>query len=62
MARRKLTAFGIEVKKRLLDLGLSQAAFCRQHGIPENRFSEALSSPNPNGKYRRQIARLLRLD
>lgn len=59
MARKKLTPFGIEVKKRLLDLGVSQSSFCREHGIPENRFSETLSNSNPNGKYRRKISRIL---
>lgn len=59
MIRRKLSPFGVAVKKRLLDLGITQSAFCRQHGIPENRFSESLSSKSPINKYRDKIARIL---
>lgn len=59
MIRRKLSPFGVEVKKRLLDLGITQSAFCRQHGIPENRFSECLSSTSPNNKHRERVARIL---
>lgn len=54
---KQLTPFGVEVKKKLLDIGMTQKEFCQMHGIPESRFSEILYGARPGTKYR-EIARL----
>ncbi len=59
MAKQRLTLFGIEVKKKLLDMNVTQAEFCRKHGIPNNRFSEILTGSRQNFKYREQIKEIL---
>ncbi|GAB6173308.1 MAG: Rha family transcriptional regulator [Desulfitobacteriaceae bacterium] len=51
----RLTPFGVEVKKRLLDLGLTQKEFCEQNNIPTNRFSEILYGKRAANDYRREI-------
>ena len=57
--RRQLTPFGLRVKKRLLDLGITQKEFCREHQIPESRFSEMLSGKKTGLRYQRRVAQLL---
>lgn len=58
---KQLTPFGVEVKKRLLEMRLTQREFCREHHIPENRFSEILYSTRPGEGYRAKIAKLLNI-
>ena len=59
MKSKELTPFGIEVKKRLLELKMSQKEFCKKYDIPENRFSEILHGTVPGKKYREKIANIL---
>ncbi|WP_027363996.1 hypothetical protein [Desulfotruncus alcoholivorax] len=59
MKPKELTLFGIEVKKRLLELRMSQKDFCKKHKIPENRFSEIMYGTIPGKKYRDKIAKVL---
>ncbi|MCD5407116.1 MAG: Rha family transcriptional regulator [Desulfotomaculum sp.] len=61
MKSRKLTTFGIEVKKKLLDLGLTQKEFCQQHHIPDPRLSEVLHDARLAKRYRVKIARILNI-
>ncbi len=61
MEKRTLTPFGLEVKKRLLEMGLTQKEFCRRHGIPATRFSEILYGATPGRKYVQKIAQVLNL-
>lgn len=56
---KQLTPFGLEVKKRLLDLGLNQKEFCEQNDIPMNRLSEVLYGDRLAKSYREKVARLL---
>ncbi|MCR4442935.1 MAG: Rha family transcriptional regulator [Peptococcaceae bacterium] len=56
---KQLTPFGLEVKKRLLDLGLNQKEFCKENDIPMNRLSEVLYGDRLAKKYREKIAKLL---
>lgn len=56
MRSERLTPFGVEVKKRLLDLGLTQKEFCEQYNIPENRMSEILYGKREAAQYRVSIA------
>ena len=59
MRSKELTPFGVEVKKRLLDLKMSQKEFCEKYDIPENRLSEILYGTVPGKKYREKIANVL---
>ncbi|MDQ7791546.1 MAG: Rha family transcriptional regulator [Clostridia bacterium] len=59
MKPKKLTPFGVEVKKRLLDMQMSQREFCEEHDIPENRFSEILYGTVSGKKHREKIAKAL---
>lgn len=56
---KQLTPFGLEVKIKLLKLGIKQAEFCREHDIPMNRLSEVLYGDRLAKKYREKVARLL---
>ncbi|GAB6170752.1 hypothetical protein JCM15765_02300 [Paradesulfitobacterium aromaticivorans] len=59
MKSERLTPFGVEVKKCLLDLGLTQKEFCEQNEIPENRFSEILYGKRVASEYRIRIEEAL---
>lgn len=59
MKIKRLTPFGVEVKKRLLDLGVTQKEFCEQNDIPENRFSEILYGKRVANEYRMRIEEAL---
>ena len=61
MANRKPTMFGAEVKKKLIDLGLSQLEFCKMYNIPPNRFSELLTGYEPSHKYKKLVAEILNI-
>ncbi len=61
MRKRALTPFGLEVKKRLLELGLTQKEFCRLHDISETRFSEILYGVLPGKRYIKKISKLLNI-
>lgn len=61
MKLERLTPFGVKVKKRLLDLGVSQKEFCEQNDIPENRFSEILYGKRVASEYRMRIEETLGL-
>ncbi|WP_035296157.1 Rha family transcriptional regulator [Brevibacillus thermoruber] len=58
---KRLTPFGLEVKKRLLELGMTQQAFCEKYEIPYKRFSEILYGDRPGKKYRGKIAEILKI-
>lgn len=58
----KITPFGKEVKKRLVDMGLTQREFCRQMNIPENRFSEILYGSRVAKKHREVIEESLEIN
>jgi predicted transcriptional regulator len=53
-SNRPLTPFGLEVKKRLLELQITQREFCRRENIPENRMSEILYGDRV-AKYHRDL-------
>ncbi len=61
MQKRVLTPFGLDVKKRLLEMGLTQKEFCRLNNISETRFSEILYGVLPGKKYYQTIARELNI-
>lgn len=62
MKQRRLTPFGVEVKKKLLDLNMTQAEFCREHNIPQNRLTEILTGIRPNYKHRELVIEILGID
>lgn len=51
MAKRKLTPFGREVKKKLLDMGLSVGEFCKKNEIPAKKFADLLAGERKTEKY-----------
>lgn len=59
MRKRSLTPFGLDVKKRLLELGLTQKEFCLLNDISETRFSEILYGVLPGREYVKRIAKKL---
>lgn len=60
VAKRKLTPYGIEIKKRLLEKNLTQKEFCEMHGIGQTRLSEMLYGTAPGHKYRKIIEQVLK--
>lgn len=57
--QRQLTPFGVEVKKALIDLRLSQKEFCEKYDIPQNRLSEILYGERPGKRYKDKIIKVL---
>jgi predicted transcriptional regulator len=60
--KQRITPWGIKVKKRLIDLNMSQVAFCKKYGIPENRFSEMITGLKPNYKHKKVVNKILKID
>jgi predicted transcriptional regulator len=56
---RRLTPFGVEVKKKLIDLGMTQKEFCMQHNISEPRLSELIYGAKPRPKVRAIVTKAL---
>lgn len=59
---KQLTPFGLEVKKRLLELRMTQKEFCQRHDIPMNRLSEIIYGDRIAGKYKKEVARVLKIN
>ena len=62
MAKMRLTPFGAEVKKRLIDMNMTQTEFCKKYNIPYTRFSELITGRQPNWKHIDTVCRALELD
>lgn len=62
MARKPITDFGWEIKKKLTERKLDQKQFCRLHNIPEPRLSNIIYGTRKASKYRKKIARILDID
>lgn len=60
--KQRLTPWGITVKKKLLDLNMTQAEFCDKYGIPRNRLAEMVTGLKPNYKYRKIVNKILKID
>lgn len=60
--KQRLTPLGIEVKKRLLDMNMTQTEFCEKHDIPINRFSELLTGLYPCHKYKKIVCKVLKIE
>ncbi|MDD2401892.1 MAG: Rha family transcriptional regulator [Clostridia bacterium] len=59
---KQLTVFGLAVKKKLLDLNVSQKEFCQRYGIPMNRLSEIIYGDRIAIKYKKEVAKVLRIN
>ncbi|WP_270170758.1 hypothetical protein [Paenibacillus sp. SYP-B4298] len=59
---KKLTLFGLAVKRALLEKQMTQKQFCEREGIPVNRFTEILYGLRPGNRYRKQIADALGIE
>lgn len=62
MKRRKLTPFGILVRKRLLDLGMTQVQLAEQLGTTKNYLNRIMSGERSGKKYLSNIISILNLD
>jgi predicted transcriptional regulator len=60
--KHKLTPWGMEVKKRLIDMNMTQVDFCKKYGIPRNRLSELLTGSKPNCKHKKVVDKVLKMD
>ena len=52
----------MEVKKRLIDMNMTQVDFCKKYGIPRNRLSELLTGSKPNCKHKKVVDKVLKMD
>lgn len=59
---KQLTPFGLEVKRRLLELNMTQKEFCQQHNIPMNRLSEIIYGDRIARKYTKKVAKVLKIN
>lgn len=59
--KRQLTAFGIEVKKRLIDRNMTQTELAEQIGIKKQYLTMILCGERANSKYVEQIKSILEL-
>ena len=58
---KQFTSFGLAVKKRLLDLNMTQKEFCQRYNIPMNRLSEIIYGDRIARKYKKEVARVLKI-
>ncbi|MDD2433308.1 MAG: Rha family transcriptional regulator [Clostridia bacterium] len=59
---KQLTPFGLAVKRRLLDLNMTQKEFCQQYDIPMNRLSEIIYGDRIARRYKKEVARVLKIN
>ena len=60
--KQRLTPWGMKVKKRLIDLNMTQVDFCKKYGIPENRLSEMITGSKPNYKHKKVVDKILEIE
>ena len=58
----KLTAFGIIVKKRLIDKGMTQTELAKLLGINKQYLSKIIVGIRSGGKYKKRIIDILDID
>ncbi|KEI09316.1 hypothetical protein Z957_05300 [Clostridium sp. K25] len=56
------TSFGVEVKKKLIELDMTQRELSRQIGINENYLTDILRGRRAGTKYREKIIKKLKLN
>ncbi|MGP1597820.1 transcriptional regulator [Peptoanaerobacter stomatis] len=54
-----LNSYGLEVKRRLLEIGITQKEFAQMVGINEKHFSKIVTGKKKGWKYRDKIKYLL---
>nr|WP_116188246.1 XRE family transcriptional regulator [Paenibacillus taihuensis] len=59
--KRPITAFGWEIKRKLVEMKLDQRAFCQLYDIPENRLGELITGARKAVRYREKVERLLNI-
>lgn len=60
--KRTLTLFGIQVKKRLIDLGMTQKQLADEIGLNTNYLTDILNGRRSGIKYRDRIIEKLNLE
>lgn len=59
---RKLTPFGKEVKKRLIDLDMTQVELASMLGIKKQYITKILCGERKGSKYIKEISKILGID
>lgn len=59
MAGRKATPFGKKVKKKLVDLDMTQVELAQKLGTTKGYINRILSGERSGEKYRKEICRIL---
>lgn len=59
--RQRITDFGIRVKKRLIEMDLTQAELCRKTGINRKYFTAIIRGYKPGTKHLETIKKALGL-
>ncbi|WP_371748115.1 helix-turn-helix domain-containing protein [Paenibacillus nuruki] len=62
ITRRKLTPFGLKVRKRLLDLGISQIQLAEQIGTSKSYLNHVLYGERSGKKYKCKIIDHLKME
>ncbi|MDD2401604.1 MAG: helix-turn-helix transcriptional regulator [Clostridia bacterium] len=62
MQKRQLTHFGMAVKKRLVDLGMTQVQLAEMVGTSKNYLNLIMYGERSGKKYIRSIVKMLKLD
>lgn len=60
--RRKLTPFGLQIKLKLLEHGMTQRELCRTLNIPEEQLSEIMYGVRKAVTHRENIAKKLEIE
>ena len=57
--KRELSEDGIVIKKKLIDMNMTQAEFCRKYNIAQNRFCDMLYTKDKCQKERKKVYKIL---
>lgn len=57
-----MTIFEKEIRKRLIDLGLSQTELGKKINVPRNRINDAIKGRREGTRYRKIIADFLEIN
>ncbi|SKC68575.1 helix-turn-helix domain-containing protein [Maledivibacter halophilus] len=60
--KRKLTSFGIKVKKRLIELNMTQKELANDLGVSESYLADVLRGEKQGLKYLDEIGSILKLE
>lgn len=62
VGKKQISAFGIDIKKRLIELKMTQRELAKEVGVSENYLTDILSGRRSGKKYRPLIYKKLGLE